>query len=52
MMYYRREWGHDCTGEDEQHNENCPGDSTGGIPPENLRPPDLALNRLADRSPQ
>ena len=43
--------GHDHIGEDEQQHENCSGDRTGDMPPENLRPPDLALNRLADRFP-
>ena len=46
-----REWGEERTGKDEQQDENCPGDGTGKMPPENLRLSDLALDRLADRSP-
>ena len=47
----RRKRSYDCTSEDEQQDENCPDDRSGKMPPENLRPPDLALDRLADRAP-
>ena len=54
--FYRHRWeggllqgaGLGGTSEDEQHNKNGSDDSTGDMPPENLRPPDLALDRLVD----